>query len=86
MPTIDIGAVLAEKAPRLARWIPRPLVGWLRRTVIPKAKIDSIDDVPHQRGSLMLYGMSFTAEVDANGVAAYIYHAKPAAAPAGPGN
>ncbi len=58
--------------------------GWLRRTVIPKAKIDSIDDVPHQRGSLMLYGMSFTAEVDANGVAAYIYHAKPAAAPAGP--
>ena len=33
MPTIDIGAVLAEKAPRLARWIPRPLVGWLRRTV-----------------------------------------------------
>ncbi len=60
--------------------------GWLRRTVIPKAKIDSIDDVPHQRGSLMLYGMSFTAEVDANGVAAYIYHAKPAAAPAGPGD
>ncbi len=58
--------------------------GWLRRTVIPKAKIDSIDDVPHQRGSLMLYGMSFTAEVDANGAAAYIYHAKPAAAPAGP--
>lgn len=58
--------------------------GWLRRTVIPKAKIDSIDDVPHQRGNLMLYGLSFTAEVDADGVAAYIYHAKPAAASEGP--
>jgi len=33
MPEIDIGAVLREKAPRLARWVPRPLVGWLRRTV-----------------------------------------------------
>ncbi len=33
MPQIDIGAVLAAKAPRLVRWIPRPLVGWLRRTV-----------------------------------------------------
>ncbi len=36
MPQIDIGAVLAEKAPRAARWIPRPLVGWLRRTVHEK--------------------------------------------------
>lgn len=33
MPEIDVGAILAAKAPRLARWIPRPLVGWLRRTV-----------------------------------------------------
>lgn len=33
MPKIDIGAVLRAKAPRLARWIPRPLVAWLRRTV-----------------------------------------------------
>ncbi len=33
MPEIDIGAVLEEKAPRLARWVPRPFVGWLRRTV-----------------------------------------------------
>ncbi len=36
MPQIDIGAVLAEKAPRGARWIPRPLVEWLRRTVHEK--------------------------------------------------
>ncbi len=36
MPQIDIGAVLAEKAPRAARWIPRPLVEWLRRTVHEK--------------------------------------------------
>lgn len=33
MPQIDIGAVLADKAPRLARWMPRPMVDWLRRTV-----------------------------------------------------
>lgn len=33
MPRIDIGAVVAAKAPRLARWIPRPAIGWLRRTV-----------------------------------------------------
>lgn len=33
MPQIDTGAVLRQKAPRLARWIPRPLVGWLRRTI-----------------------------------------------------
>lgn len=33
MPQIDIGAVLASKAPKIARWIPRPLVNWLRRTI-----------------------------------------------------
>lgn len=33
MPEIDIGAVLAAKAPRLARFVPRPFVSWLRRTV-----------------------------------------------------
>lgn len=32
-PQIDIGAVLASKAPRLARWIPQPLIGRLRRIV-----------------------------------------------------
>ena len=33
MPQIDIGAVLAGKAPRVARWTPRWAVEWLRRTV-----------------------------------------------------
>lgn len=33
MPEIDVSSVLAAKAPRLARWIPRPLIGWLRRTI-----------------------------------------------------
>lgn len=33
MPQIDIGAVLAQKAPRVARWMPCPVVEWLRRTV-----------------------------------------------------
>lgn len=33
MPKIDIGAVLAAKAPGLARWMPGFLLRWLRRTV-----------------------------------------------------
>ena len=33
MPEIDVSSVLEAKAPRLARWIPRPLIGWLRRTI-----------------------------------------------------
>lgn len=33
MPQIDAGLVLREKAPRLARWIPRPLVDRLRRLI-----------------------------------------------------
>lgn len=36
MPEIDVSSVLAAKAPRLARWIPRPLIGWLRRTIHEK--------------------------------------------------
>ena len=36
MPQIDIGTVLRDKAPRLARWIPRFAVNWLRRTVLEK--------------------------------------------------
>lgn len=36
MPKIDIGAVLAAKSPRLARWTPRPLLAWLRRTIHEK--------------------------------------------------
>ncbi len=33
IPRIDVAATLAAKAPRAARWIPRPVVEWLRRTV-----------------------------------------------------
>ena len=36
MPQIDIGSVLAQKAPRAARWTPRWAVEWLRRTVHEK--------------------------------------------------
>lgn len=51
--------------------------GYLRRTVVPKASIDSFDDVPHQRGNLLVYGMTFTAIAD-GGSAFDIYRAKPA--------
>ena len=33
MPEIDIGAVLREKAPGAARWVPGFVLAWLRRTV-----------------------------------------------------
>lgn len=36
MPTIDTAAILKAKAPQLARWIPRPAVEWLRRTIREK--------------------------------------------------
>ncbi len=50
--------------------------GYLRRTVIPKASIDSFDDVPHKKGDLMVYGMQFTAIKDGDR-AFDIYRAKP---------
>lgn len=36
MPRIDIGNILLQKAPKLARRIPRPAVEWLRRTIREK--------------------------------------------------
>lgn len=54
--------------------------GHLRRTVVPKATIDSFDDVPHKRGDLLVYGMTFTAIADESGEYMNIYRAKPASA------
>ena len=53
--------------------------GWLRRTVVKKAMVNSFDDVPHQRGALMVYGMDFTA-IEVDGSAFETYRAKPATA------
>lgn len=50
--------------------------GYLRRTVVPCASIDSFDDETHQKGSLLVYGMTFTAMVK-DGVSFHIYRAKP---------
>lgn len=54
--------------------------GIKQRTVFPRAKIDSIDDQAHQRGSLMVYGMTFTALVDSNGRPYYVRRYRPRAA------
>lgn len=52
--------------------------GHLRRTVIKKAVVKSFDDVPHQRGSLLVFGMTFTINDPADGSEPYIiYRAKP---------
>lgn len=53
--------------------------GYLRRTVVPVATIDSFDDVAHQKGSLLVYGMTFTA-IKGEGNVFDIYRAKPVAA------
>ena len=53
--------------------------GFLRRTVIPCATNDSFDDVDHQKGSLLVYGMTFTA-VKGTGNIFDIYRAKPTTA------
>lgn len=51
--------------------------GYLRRTVIKKATIDTFDDVQHQRGSLMLYGCTCTAIDTGDGIPFETYRAKP---------
>ena len=57
--------------------------GTLRRTVVKKAVVTSFDDVSHQRGSLLAYGLTFTANTPDDGSAPIvIYRAKPAAAAA----
>ncbi len=62
----------------------RPLVfdellsnGEKMRTVFPRATIDSIDDEAHQKGSLLVYSMTFTANVDEKGRPYYIRYAVP---------
>lgn len=52
--------------------------GVKQRTVFPRVKIDSIDDQAHQKGALLVFGMTFTAYADEEGAAFYVYHAKPA--------
>lgn len=54
--------------------------GFLMRTIIKQCTIDSFDDVPHQRGSLMVYGMTFTAIDTGDGKYYDIFRAKPATA------
>ncbi len=53
--------------------------GYLRRTVVKKASIDSFDDEPHNKGALLVYGMQFTA-IEVDGSCFDIYRAKPASA------
>ncbi len=51
--------------------------GFLRRTVVKSAVVDSFDDVPHQKGALVVYGMTFTALDTGDGEPVVIYRAKP---------
>lgn len=54
--------------------------GYLRRTVVKRCKVTRFDDVPHQRGNLMVYGMTFTVLEPADGSTPVpIYRAEPVA-------
>lgn len=50
--------------------------GIKQRTVCPRAKINSVDDEAHQKGSLLVYGMTFDLLVDEDGVPYHQYRAK----------
>lgn len=84
--TVDAGGKITAIAPTTVPSVMTPIVidellsnGRLRRTVFPCPKIDSIDDEAHQKGSLLVYGVTFSLSVDANGHPYYIYEAEPAA-------
>lgn len=85
--TVDADGNVTNIAQKPYDGVARPLVfdelesnGWLRRTVFKKAVISSFDDVPHQRGSLMVYGMTFTVNDPGDGSSPIeIFRAKPSA-------
>lgn len=54
--------------------------GYLRRTMVYKATIDTFDDVQHKRGGLVTYGFTFTALDDGTHPLYEIWRAKPASA------
>lgn len=54
--------------------------GYLRRTVVYKASIDSFDDITHQKGSLVSYGFTFTCLKTAEHPVYEVFRAKPATA------
>ena len=68
MPQIDIGAVIREKAPRAARWIPRAVVTWLRRTIHEREInhiLESYWSLPPQefiRAAFREWGVTYSAE------------------------
>ncbi len=66
--TIDVAAVLADKAPRLARWTPRPVIDWLRRTIHEEEINRLLAEAWHQspqefiRTSFRTWQVSYSAE------------------------
>lgn len=52
--------------------------GRKQRSVFPRCKADSIDDEAHQKGSLLVYGMTFNLLIDDNETPYYQYRAVPA--------
>lgn len=84
--TVDDDGFVSAIKPTSVPTDERPLIfdelfsnGVKQRTVFPRATIDSIDDQAHQKGSLLVYGMTFTANNDESGHPYYQYRAKKAA-------
>lgn len=83
--TTDTGGNITKIDPTTVPSVVTPIVidellsnGRLRRTVFPCPKIDSIDDETHQKGSLLVYGITFSCATDASGRPYYIREAAPA--------
>ncbi len=53
--------------------------GTKQRTVAARAKAESVDDEAHQKGSLLVYGMTFSLLADETGKPYHKYRAVPAA-------
>ena len=54
--------------------------GYLRRTVVPKAAVDTFTDISHKQGEFISYGVTATIIKPSDKAAKYTYRAKPATA------
>lgn len=54
--------------------------GMKRRIIFPRVKVESVDDIAHQLGSLMVYGLTFTKLVGADGYSVMVHRGKVATA------
>ena len=65
MPKIDVDAVLAAKAPRIARWVPGFVIRWLKRTIHQDEINYILDALPPQQfiqACFKFWGVTYSVE------------------------